>query len=62
MTKQEIIELTIEKIAYEEVVKQFSKGIDPRMETGLNEFLCEIEDKIRVLGAKINSLTNSKRE
>ena len=58
MTEQEILELTIEKKAYEEVIKQFSKGCDPRMECGLNEFLCGIEDKIREIDEKLRLTTS----
>jgi hypothetical protein len=56
MTEQEILELTIEKRAYQEVVKQFSKGCDPRMEISLNDFLCGIEDKIKEIDLKLNYL------
>lgn len=52
MTEKEEIEIEIK--SYQEVIRQFSKGCDPRMETGLDEFLCEIEDKIEELKKKLN--------
>ena len=53
MTEQERIDLEIEKASYQEVIKQFSKGCDARMETSLNEFLCSLEDKIREINKKL---------
>lgn len=53
MTEQEKQELIIEKISYQEVIRQMSKG-DARMEISLNEFLCGIEEKIREIDRKLN--------
>lgn len=53
ITNEERIELEIEKASYQEVIKQFSKG-DTRMETSLDAFLCEIEDKIEEINKKLN--------
>jgi len=61
MTEQEILELTIEKAAYREVIKQLSKG-DARMECSLDEMLCGLEDKIKDIDKKLKGQTNSKRE
>ena len=61
MTEQEILELTIEKAAYREVIKQLSKG-DARMECSLDEMLCGLEDNIKDIDEKLNRNTNSKRE
>jgi hypothetical protein len=60
MTEQEILELTIEKMAYREVIKQLSGG-DARMETGLDKMLCGLEDKIKDIDEKLKGNTNSKR-
>lgn len=54
LTPQERQELEIEKKSYQEVVRQFSKGCDARMEVGLNQFLTEIEDKIKEIDLKLN--------
>jgi hypothetical protein len=54
MTEQEILDLTIEKKAYEEVIKQFTKGcIDARMECSLDEFLRGLENKIKEIDKKL---------
>jgi flagellar biosynthesis chaperone FliJ len=54
MTEQEILKLTIEKKAYEEVIKQFTKGcIDARMECSLDEFLRGLENKIKEIDKKL---------
>lgn len=53
MTKQEKIELEIEKASYQEVIKQFSKGCDARMEISLNDFLCSLQDKIKEIDKKL---------
>lgn len=58
MTELEILELKIEKAAYSEVIKQFTKGCDARMECGLNEFLCGIEGKIREIDIKLGLSTS----
>ena len=61
MTDEEIIKLKIEKAAYLEVVKQLSKG-DARMETGLDDFLCDIEDKIKDINKKLQVNTTNREE
>ena len=48
MTNKEIIELEIEKASLQEVINQFTKGYDARMETKLDEFLCEIRYKYKI--------------
>lgn len=62
MTEQEILDLTIEKKAYQEVIKQFTKGCDARMECSLDEFLRGLENKIKEIDEKLKGNTNSKRE
>lgn len=62
MAKQERIDLEIEKASYQEVIKQFTKGCDARMETGLNEFLCDIESKIEEINIKLNADLNMNEE
>lgn len=54
MNNQERIDLEIEKASYQEVIKQFTKGCDARMETDLDKFLCDIEDKIEEINKKLN--------
>lgn len=56
MTEEERTALVVEKKAYGEVVKQFTKhNCDARMEVSLDEFLCYIENKIREINDKLNS-------
>lgn len=61
MTIEEILDLTIEKMAYREVIKQLSQG-DARMEIGLNNMLCRLEDKIKEIDLKLKSNADIKRE
>jgi hypothetical protein len=53
MTNEERTKLEIEKSSYQEVIKQFTKGCDSRMEVELDAFLCEIEDKIIEINKKL---------
>ena len=55
MTKQERIELEIEKASYQEVIRQFIiHDCDSRMCTKLNAFLSSIENKIKEIENKLN--------
>ena len=55
MTKQERIQLEIEKRSYQEVVRQFIiHDCDSRMCTKLNAFLSSIENKIKEIDEKLN--------
>ena len=62
MNEQERIDLEIEKTSYQEVIKQMSKGCDARMETGLNEFLSDIETKIEQINKKLNADFGTNKE
>ena len=57
--EQQIVDLEIEKASYQEVIKQFTKGCDARMETSLDEFLCSIEDKIEEINRAIAQLVRA---
>lgn len=47
-------ELEIEIKSLQEVLKQFTKGCDPRMEISLDKFLCDIENRIKELQKQLN--------
>jgi hypothetical protein len=56
MTEQELVSLEIERRSLLEVVRQFTiHDCDPRMETGLNEFLTDLERKAAEIKAKIDN-------
>lgn len=57
--EQKILELEIEKASYQEVIKQFTKGCDARMETSLDEFLCGIEAKIKEINGTLAQLVSA---
>jgi hypothetical protein len=55
MTNEERTKLEIEKASYQEVIKQFIiHDCDVRMEVKMNDFLREIEDKIKEITKKLS--------
>jgi predicted CopG family antitoxin len=55
MSEEENIKLTIEKLSYAEVIRQFTiHNCDIRMEVTMNAFLSDIEEKIKEIDRKLN--------
>ena len=49
MTKDQLLELEIERRALLATVEGLTRGTDARMETEFDEFLCTLEDKAAAL-------------